>query len=128
MFMQADTGGEGHLTRQEVKELARALGNQISVRSMDVDGDDCIDFSEFFSWWNMRHKFDLADTNNNGVLNYAEADKLGQGLGADTNFEDMDEDGSGSIDCAEMRSGFSKLGISLDVGILSLCLYILFCM
>lgn len=43
---------------------------------MDVDGDDCIDFSEFAVWWNMRHKFDMADTNNNGALSYEEADKL----------------------------------------------------
>ena len=120
MFMQADTGGEGHLTRQEVKELARALGNQISVRSMDVDGDDCIDFSEFFSWWNMRHKFDKYDTNGNGVLSYEEADKLGSHLGATVNFQEMDEDGDGNVDFKEftewykMRRCFEKIDVSGD--------------
>lgn len=76
MFTKADVAGEDHLTRAEVQQLARNLGIQISVRSMDVDGDDCIDFSEFAVWWNMRHKFDMADTNNNGALSYDEADVL----------------------------------------------------
>jgi|EP01046_Picozoa_sp_COSAG06_P028000 Ca2+-binding EF-hand superfamily protein len=120
MFTKADVSGEDHLTRAEVQQLARNLGIQISVRSMDVDGDDCIDFSEFAVWWNMRHKFDMADTNNNGVLNYAEADKLGQGLGADTNFEDMDEDKDGNVDFKEftewykMRRCFEKIDVSGD--------------
>lgn len=117
MFTKADESGEDHLTRGEVQKLARDLGIQISVRSMDVDGDDCIDFSEFAVWWNMRHKFDMADTNNSGSLDMDEANALGKSLGAEVNFEDMDEDGDNSVDFKEftewykMRRCFEKIDV-----------------
>jgi Ca2+-binding EF-hand superfamily protein len=120
MFIHADKSGEGHLTRQEVKELARTLGIQISVRSMDIDGDDCIDFSEFFAWWNMRHKFDKFDKAKKGNLTYEEASELATSLGADVNFAEMDEDGDGLVDFKEftewykMRRCFEKIDISGD--------------
>lgn len=120
MFIKADESGEDHLTRAEVQQLARSLGIQISVRSMDVDGDDCIDFSEFAVWWNMRHKFDTCDTNNNGALSYEEANSLGASLGAQVNFEEMDEDGDGTVDFKEftewykMRRCFEKIDVSGD--------------
>lgn len=120
MFSKADVSGEDHLTRKEVQHLARNLGIQISVRSMDVDGDDCIDFSEFAVWWNMRHKFDKADTNNNGVLNLEEANALAGTLGAEVDFKDMDENGDGSVDFKEftewykMRRCFEKIDVSGD--------------
>ena len=95
MFMKFDVSGEGHLSRAEVQQLSRELGIQvcrayhlyntsaaagpdstvgcifrcqISVRSMDVDGDDCIDFSEFSAWWHMRHKYDKFDDDKTGQL------------------------------------------------------------
>ena len=120
MFTKADESGEDHLTRQEVQHLARNLGIQISVRSMDVDGDDCIDFSEFAVWWNMRHKFDKADTNGNGVLNLDEANALAGTLGAEVDFKDMDENGDGNVDFKEftewykMRRCFEKIDVSGD--------------
>lgn len=123
MFMKFDKGNEGHLTRKEVQAMSRELGIQISVRSMDVDGDDCIDFAEYSAWWNMRHKFDKFDDDHSGELSYEEANLLGAqilGPDAEVDFKEMDDDNSGSVDFKEftdwykMRRCFEKIDISGD--------------
>lgn len=56
MQMDADEGGT--LDREEIRVLARSLGNQLSepqldqaMREMDEDGSGEVDFEEFFDWY-----------------------------------------------------------------------------
>ena len=51
-----------------------------------------------------------------GAGGLAPVDSMGSELGgaAKEMFDEIDADGSGTIDCAEIRSGFSKLGISYN--------------
>jgi hypothetical protein len=57
--MDSDEGGT--LDRDEVRDLARSLGNQLTeaqldqaMAEMDEDGSGEVDFEEFFDWYAMR--------------------------------------------------------------------------
>ena len=54
--MDADEGGT--LDREEIRLLARSLGNQLTdsqldqaMKEMDEDGSSEVDFEEFFDWY-----------------------------------------------------------------------------
>ena len=58
LFQEADADGSGGLDRDEIRALARSLGNPLSeeelsvaMREMDEDGGGSVEFDEFLSWY-----------------------------------------------------------------------------
>ena len=58
LFQEADADGSGGLDRDEIRALARSLGNPLSeeelnvaMREMDEDGGGSVEFDEFLAWF-----------------------------------------------------------------------------
>ncbi|MGH0169753.1 UNVERIFIED_CONTAM: hypothetical protein FKN15_077082 [Acipenser sinensis] len=108
-FRVFDKNGDGYIDREELAEILRSSGESISEEEMDelmADGDKNndgkIDFDEF------KAAFDMFDTDGGGDISTKELGTVMKMLGQnpsreelDAIIEEVDEDGSGSIDFQE---------------------------
>ena len=134
MFRKADTGGEGYLTREELRVLMTELGRPMAdheldtaMRYMDEDGGGTVDFDEFQKWFlwlldgdlSVRKIFDSMDTDGSGMLDHEEVKAAVKRLCTERDGEElsdeqlqeaiqlMDVDGSGSVDFDEFSMWWS---------------------
>ncbi len=103
-FNIVDQDKSGELDELEVKELARRLGMELSLREMDASGDGSVDYPEFEGWWRMRGLYDKADRDGSGSLDKDEAKNLADQLGTDLDMEEMDHDEDGNISYVEFAA------------------------
>jgi Ca2+-binding EF-hand superfamily protein len=115
-FNKYDTDGNGIISREEYKQVARDLElSFIDLDYFDADGNDGIDFWEFLDMihtnlqiTHMKHKFMSMDKNGDGNLSKQELkDGLRQmGFQFDANeldkmFDEVDLDGNNELDIQE---------------------------
>lgn len=100
-----DINGDGTVTLKELKGVMRALGQNHSdtelsemIKSVDENGDNEIDFTEFLVLMKSR----IGDTNLDPDKEFRDA------------FKVFDIDGSGSISLSELRKLMEKLGQNLS--------------
>jgi Ca2+-binding EF-hand superfamily protein len=103
-FNICDRDKSGELDEVEVKELARRLGMDLTLREMDASGDGTVDYPEFEGWWRMRGLFDKVDSDGSGSLDKAEAKELAEQLGTDLDMDEMDHDEDGNITYVEFAA------------------------
>jgi Ca2+-binding EF-hand superfamily protein len=96
VFDSIDIDGSGSLDRDEVAQLSRNLGNELSpeeleaaMLEMDGDGGGEVDFEEFEDWY----------------MNMLSSDDMIRVI-----FEQMDDDGSGTLEKAELGMLLAELG------------------
>ena len=132
MFDKADTGGEGSLDRDELRELMVELGRPMAdheldtaMQLMDEDGGGTVDFDEFRKWFSwlvdgdmtIRKIFDSVDADGSGNLDHEEVRVALKRLcgekedGKELTDQEvteaialMDTDGSGEIDFEEFST------------------------
>ena len=134
MFDKADTGGEGSLDREELKQLMKELGRDMAdheldtaMQLMDEDGGGTVDFDEFQKWFGwltesdmtVRKMFDAVDSDGSGTLDHEEVQQALRSLckvdGGEEMTEEqmqeaiklMDVDGSGEVDFDEFSNWWS---------------------
>ena len=134
MFLKADTGGEGHLTREELRVLMTELGRPMAdheldtaMRYMDEDGGGTVDFGEFQKWFSwlldgdmtVRKIFDSMDADGSGLLDHEEIKAALRRLCTERDGEElsdeqiqeaiqlMDVDRSGAVDFDEFSMWWS---------------------
>ena len=63
LFVQVDRDASGWLERDEVRLLVASLGRLLgegeldeAMAEMDANGDELVDFGEFFKWWLAYHR------------------------------------------------------------------------
>eukprot|EP01052_Picozoa_sp_SAG31_P011185 SAG31_NODE_628_length_13432_cov_131.456086_13_plen_1393_part_00 len=106
LFDKFDIDGSGSLDPDEARNLAQKLGTEFSLEEMDTDDDGGIEYHEFAAWWNMRHKFNEFDVNEDQSLGPDEIEKLAQSLNMKIDIADLDRDGDGDITYTEFETWF----------------------
>jgi len=141
MFTDLDTDGSGLLDLDETRQLTVSLGLGLDdaqldelIMNIDTDGSGEIDFEEFFDWYVTNlHSADAGsgENNNGGEMSAEKREKVQakQRLEerksnlemvdqlrpmAKVMFEEMDQDGSNSLDYEEVRQLTRNLGLHLD--------------
>eukprot|EP01047_Picozoa_sp_COSAG01_P056588 COSAG01_NODE_6435_length_3669_cov_1.367507_3_plen_574_part_01 len=96
VFDSIDIDGSGSLDRDEVAQLSRNLGHELSpeeleaaMLEMDGDGGGEVEFEEFEDWY----------------MNMLSSDEMIRVI-----FEQMDDDGSGTLEKAELGMLLAELG------------------
>ena len=109
IFDEIDVDHSGELDYEEVKEMCKRLGRdlddtdfQVAMEQMDSDGDGNVSFTEFDRWWQkygIERQLVMAETR----LKEARA-------AAWKVFQEVDADGNGTLDEAEVHQMFNRLG------------------
>jgi calmodulin len=135
LFHEIDADGGGTLDRDEIQQLAKRLGKRVSgkalaeaMQEMDADGSGEIEFEEFLSWWKGHQakggggffsglSLDFlksapppppeTELERNLRLADEEAERQRE---ARQVFDEIDEDGGGSLDRDEIKQLAKKLG------------------
>ena len=132
LFKEIDADGGGTLDRDEIRQLARRLGKRLSdkqlneaMMAMDADGSGDVAFDEFLSWWKgnrgggffaglsldfLRSKPPPPpETALERNMRLAEEEEERQREVRQL-FDEIDEDGGGTLDRDEIKKLAKKLG------------------
>ena len=109
LFRDIDDDGSGTLDSAEVMQLSMNLGKVLTaaeldeaMTSMDADGNNSVDLDEFKAWWRAM-KTSGGDSGLAAAME--EADERVEAL-----FNEIDDDGSGTLDSDEVAQLSKNLG------------------
>lgn len=126
VFDKFDKNGDGKISRDELREILRALGSERTsseeakkvMAELDKDGDGFIDIAEFADFYcgspgstkELKDAFDMYDLDKNGLISAKELHAVLKSLGEKCSLKDcskmiskVDVDGDGNVNFEEFK-------------------------